>query len=92
LRAGRRPGRIRKGKVGRGRLVGMVAALRETGCGETRSVTGRSGRKAKAEGVPDDGVRSIVEMDRPVGELKKLVGTSSAGSFPPPVREQTRRC
>ena len=71
--------RIRKGKEGRGKLVGMVAALGETGSSETRSVTGRSGRKTKTvddDDVPD--VRSVVEMDRRVGDLEKLVGSSGA--------------
>lgn len=68
--------KIRRGKEGRGKLVGVVMGESEKveDVKEDWQKEGNSGRKVKEE-KPD--VRSVVEMDRRVGELEKLVGSSS---------------
>lgn len=81
----RRLEKVRRGREGRGRLVGVVV-----GEGEDRDSDGDGedkegeddhdkvkGGTVKGSGdVPE--ARSIVEMDRRVGELEKLVGSVSA--------------
>ncbi|KAF5385990.1 hypothetical protein D9615_002416 [Tricholomella constricta] len=73
--------KIRKGKEGRARLVGAV--LGENG--EANSEDEDVDEKKKSVDEGQDGraagkleVKTIVEMDRRVGELEKLVGSSSA--------------
>ncbi|KAJ7647475.1 hypothetical protein FB45DRAFT_987216 [Roridomyces roridus] len=61
--------KIRKGQEGRGRLVGVI--LRD---GDKESES----QPAKPAEAEKPNVRSIVEMDRRVGELEKLVGSSTA--------------
>ena len=75
--------KIRKGKEGRGRLVGVVmgGGTDVEGAGEDAKETKRvdatsNGSRKENTGKPD--IRSIVEMDRRVGELEKVVGSSSA--------------
>jgi nuclear migration protein JNM1 len=73
--------KIRKGNEGRGRLVGVVMSV--ASCVESSEEDKKANRvdgmlsesREKSE-KPD--IRSIVEMDRRVGELEKLVGSSSA--------------
>lgn len=75
--------KISKGKEGRGRLFNAVMSSGEMEVKENGKAggdqVGNEGKKksadAKKSGVPD--VRSVVEMDRRVGELEKLVGSSS---------------
>lgn len=71
--------KISKGKEGRGRLVNVVV-----GNGEVEEKQhGKKAEKERADtektvkkgDAPD--VRSVVEMDRRVGELEKLVGSST---------------
>lgn len=72
--------KIRKGKEGRGRLVNVVL-----GEGEQPVVEVEDDKKSK-ERMEDRGeekrgkseVQSVVEMDRRVGKLEKLVGSTSA--------------
>jgi nuclear migration protein JNM1 len=74
--------KISKGKEGRGRLVGVVMGngdievlkdgKKVDGIQNERADGKKDLEKAK---IPD--VRSVVEMDRRVGELEKLVGSSS---------------
>jgi hypothetical protein len=78
--------KIRKGKEGRGKLVGLIVGSSEADMtmGEESGLTSSSrtkeerktGREARREDPLD--VRNIVEMDRRVGELEKLVGSSGA--------------
>ncbi|KAJ7497146.1 Dynamitin-domain-containing protein [Mycena latifolia] len=76
--------KIRKGKEGRGRLVGVILSQE----------TEPDMKRPTVAAAPDEGgkpnVRSIVEMDRRVGELEKLVGSSTAAldessPLPPPL-------
>ncbi|KAJ7078925.1 Dynamitin-domain-containing protein [Mycena belliarum] len=76
--------KIRKGKEGRGRLVGAI--LNQEKEPEIK--------RAAVAASPDEGgkpnVRNVVEMDRRVGELEKLVGSSTAAldessPLPPPL-------
>ena len=69
--------KIRKGKEGRGKLVGMVAALGEGGeTNKTTTTTSQSTTSSSKSTIPD--IQSIVDLDRRMGELEKLVGSSSA--------------
>ncbi|KAJ7594840.1 Dynamitin-domain-containing protein [Mycena floridula] len=82
--------KIRKGKEGRGRLVGVVI-----GDDDKDSIT------KKAEPAPEPTsskppIQNLVEMDRRVGELEKLVGSSTApldelSPLPPPLLPQISR-
>ncbi|KAJ7925158.1 hypothetical protein B0H13DRAFT_2229654 [Mycena leptocephala] len=65
--------KIRKGKEGRGRLVGVILGQDDEKEPDTKPKSGAA----------SPNVRSIVEMDRRVGELEKLVGSSSP--LPQPV-------
>lgn len=85
----RRLEKVRCGREGRGRLVGVVLG---TGEGEERGGARRgdaSGEEEEGEGRHDEQeqgkkrsgdpkLRSIVEMDKRVGELERLVGSVSA--------------
>ncbi|KAJ6565719.1 Dynamitin-domain-containing protein [Mycena sp. CBHHK59/15] len=80
--------KIRKGKEGRGRLVGVI--LGQDGEREPDPKHHKSSATTDEPGKPN--VRSIVEMDRRVGELEKLVGSSTAAldeacssPLPPPL-------
>ncbi|KAJ6558603.1 Dynamitin-domain-containing protein [Mycena vulgaris] len=78
--------KIRKGKEGRGRLVGVILS-QDT---EKDSDPKKSVVAAASEDGGKPNVRSIVEMDRRVGELEKLVGSSTAAldessPLPPPL-------
>jgi nuclear migration protein JNM1 len=80
--------RISKGKEGRGRLVNVVMGNGEIDiAGDGKKMVdgiqkgggGRKsgdGKKDHEKGQAPD-IRTIVEMDRRVGELEKLVGSSS---------------
>ncbi|KAJ7072476.1 Dynamitin-domain-containing protein [Mycena amicta] len=76
--------KIRKGKEGRGKLVGAIL-----GQDVPREFDRKDG--AAPPGEPEKPtVRTIVEMDRRVGELEKLVGSSTAtidesSPLPPPL-------
>lgn len=72
--------KIRKGKEGRGRLVGVVLGDgdilgKEDDNGKQKAPKGKRNKPDDFSTKPD--VRSIVEMDRRVGELEKLIGSSS---------------
>lgn len=81
--------KISKGKEGRGKLVNVVIGNGEAEEGtlpvdgsedvekEKFHDAGTKDGKGKGKGEPLD-VRSVVEMDKRVGELEKLVGSSSA--------------
>ncbi|KAJ7714172.1 Dynamitin-domain-containing protein [Mycena maculata] len=68
--------KIRKGKEGRGRLVGVILGQEEEKGPDSKQPKSASASAPDESGKPD--VRSIVEMDRRVGELEKLVGSSTA--------------
>ena len=76
--------KISKGKEGRGRLVSVVMGNGEIEVGDDgkKKFEGNEGKKA-GDGKKDfekgraPDVRSVVEMDRRVGELEKLIGSSS---------------
>lgn len=78
--------KIRKGKEGRGRLVGVVLGEAEDVKAAEASlsvvVTPAKDADSKKDHVEDVSAKSdmqnIVEMDRRVGELERLVGSSSA--------------
>ncbi|KAF8210089.1 Dynamitin-domain-containing protein [Mycena galopus ATCC 62051] len=69
--------KIRQGREGRGRLVGVIL-----GQDDEKDQPDTKPAKSAVPSAADDGgkpnVRSIVEMDRRVGELEKLVGSSTA--------------
>ncbi|KAJ7045379.1 Dynamitin-domain-containing protein [Mycena alexandri] len=67
--------KIRKGKEGRGRLVGVILGQDDE---KEPSVNPKSTVPTAADDNGKPNVRSIVEMDRRVGELEKLVGSSTA--------------
>ncbi|KAG0708338.1 Dynamitin-domain-containing protein [Suillus ampliporus] len=76
----RRLEKVRMGREGRGRLVGVVLGDGGKESGEedaeqTHSVNDKA-KESKGEGVPE--VRSVAEMDKRVGELEKLVGSVGA--------------
>ncbi|KAF8070290.1 Dynamitin-domain-containing protein [Lyophyllum atratum] len=73
--------KIRKGKEGRAKLVGAVLGEdKELVGGDEVTKEKRSAEQDKPKGDETGklDVRSVVEMDRRVGELEKLVGSSSA--------------
>ncbi|KAG7446414.1 uncharacterized protein BT62DRAFT_919715 [Guyanagaster necrorhizus] len=77
--------RIRKGKEGRGRLVGVV--LKDHGVKETQDEDADIDEKDASEKQPSFG---LVEMDERVGQLEKLVGSSTTAldelsPLPPPL-------
>ncbi|KAG8213793.1 amino acid permease-domain-containing protein [Butyriboletus roseoflavus] len=79
----RRLEKVRRGREGRGRLVGVVVGEGEDRDTDEEDKEGEDdqdkveGGTIKGSGdVP--GARSIVEMDKRVGELEKLVGSVSA--------------
>jgi nuclear migration protein JNM1 len=67
--------KIRKGTEGRGRLVGVILGQDDEKEPDTKPKSGAAS-VTDENGKPN--VRSIVEMDRRVGELEKLVGSSTA--------------
>ncbi|KAJ7124890.1 Dynamitin-domain-containing protein [Mycena epipterygia] len=80
--------KLRKGKEGRGRLVGVILSQ-----DDEKELDVKPQKSASASTPDDNGkpnVRSVVEMDRRVGELEKLVGSSTAAldessPLPPPL-------
>ncbi|KAF9222658.1 hypothetical protein BS17DRAFT_783206 [Gyrodon lividus] len=80
----RRLEQVRRGREGRGRLVGVVIGETEGNADEVQEGdvagadhdTPNSGCGKDGGDVPE--VRSVVEMDKRVGELEKLVGSVSA--------------
>jgi len=68
--------KIRKRKEGRGKLVEVVLGEGEAAEDGTEEWDKEGKIDKKAKEKPD--IRSVVEMDRRVGELEKLVGSSSA--------------
>ncbi|TRM69683.1 Dynamitin-domain-containing protein [Schizophyllum amplum] len=70
----KRLGQIRKDKEGRGRLVEVITAEEAEKQGHDPEAEAKE-RTKKADEKPE--VRSVVEMDKRVGELEKLVGTST---------------
>jgi hypothetical protein len=66
--------KIRKGKEGRGRLVGAVLG---EDLAKTEAEEGSASKKEKEDHSGKSEIQNIVEMDRRVGELEKLVGSSS---------------
>jgi len=70
--------KIRKDKQGRGKLVGVVLGEREThGPDESTQAMVKRGTDPIVGKAATSDARSIVEMDRRVGELEKLLGSSS---------------
>ncbi|KAJ7346486.1 Dynamitin-domain-containing protein [Mycena albidolilacea] len=68
--------KIRQGREGRGRLVGVILGQDDDKGPEIKPPT--SAVPSTADETGPSNVRSIVEMDRRVGELEKLVGSSTA--------------
>ncbi|KAI5828224.1 hypothetical protein K523DRAFT_307647 [Schizophyllum commune Tattone D] len=70
----RRLGQIKKDKEGRGRLVEMITSEEA----ETRAGEGEGeGKEKPKKGEEKAEVRSVVEIDKRVGELEKLVGAAT---------------
>ncbi|KAH7888454.1 Dynamitin-domain-containing protein [Phlebopus sp. FC_14] len=72
--------RVRKGREGRGRLVGVVLGENDGGVegddGDGTTEERHEGDHSKVkENVTQ--VRSIIEMDKRVGELEKMIGSAS---------------
>ncbi|TFK75320.1 hypothetical protein BDN72DRAFT_832180 [Pluteus cervinus] len=82
--------RIRKGKEGRGRLVGVVLGDDEVPLeDDARKGSKVDQDKGQSQEVVSE-VRGIVEMDRRVGDLEKVIGSSTAtldenSPLPPPL-------
>jgi nuclear migration protein JNM1 len=75
----RRLEKVRMGREGRGRLVGVVLGDggREDGEEDVEQPSADDkAKESKVQGVPE--VRGIAEMDKRVGELEKLVGSVGA--------------
>jgi nuclear migration protein JNM1 len=75
----RRLEKVRMGREGRGRLVGVVLGdgSREDGEEDVeQSSADDKAKESKVQGVPE--VRGVAEMDKRVGELEKLVGSVGA--------------
>ncbi|KAG1777003.1 Dynamitin-domain-containing protein [Suillus placidus] len=75
----RRLEKVRMGREGRGRLVGVV--LGDGGREDSEEDVGQpspddKAKESKVHGVPE--VRGVAEMDKRVGELEKLVGSVGA--------------
>ncbi|KAH7915186.1 Dynamitin-domain-containing protein [Hygrophoropsis aurantiaca] len=78
--------KVRKGREGRGKLVGVVTGEGDANNGEEHTehieegdMDGKdtiNGNVKGKPGAPD--VRTVIEMDKRVGELEKLVGSVSA--------------
>lgn len=73
--------KIRKDKQGRGKLVGVVLGERDDretqGPDESTQAMVKRGTDPIVGKAATSDARSIVEMDRRVGELEKLLGSSS---------------
>ncbi|KIJ67544.1 hypothetical protein HYDPIDRAFT_174002 [Hydnomerulius pinastri MD-312] len=78
----RRLEKVRRGREGRGRLVGVVLGenegVEESEDGDVVKVDMSKSKAGDGKGNSEPEVRSIVEMDKRVGELEKLVGSVSA--------------
>jgi hypothetical protein len=75
----RRLEKVRMGREGRGRLVGVVLGDggREDGEEDVKQPSADDkARESKVQGLPE--VRGVAEMDKRVGELEKLVGSVGA--------------
>ncbi|KIK39224.1 hypothetical protein CY34DRAFT_808523 [Suillus luteus UH-Slu-Lm8-n1] len=74
----RRLEKVRMGREGRGRLVGVVLGDggREDGEEDVELSVDDKVKESKVQGVPE--VRGVAEMDKRVGELEKLVGSVGA--------------
>ncbi|KAG2342519.1 hypothetical protein BDR05DRAFT_934863 [Suillus weaverae] len=75
----RRLEKVRMGREGRGRLVGVVLGdgSREDGEEDVEQPSpDDKAKESKVHGVPE--VRGVAEMDKRVGELEKLVGSVGA--------------
>lgn len=70
--------KIRKGHEGRGRLIGVVLGndVREPSL--AREDDGQGGSQEAQKGVEASKIRNLIELDKRVGGLEKLVGSSSA--------------
>ncbi|CAK5281376.1 unnamed protein product [Mycena citricolor] len=82
--------KIRKNKEGRGKLVGVILNGEEETKGDSGGDKNTSAVTVANEEPGKPNVRSIVEMDRRVGDLEKLIGTSTAAldettPLPPPL-------
>jgi nuclear migration protein JNM1 len=70
--------KIRKDKQGRGKLVGVVLGERTQAVDESQPKRDANPTLAKLDdNLAKSDARSVVEMDRRVGELEKLLGSSS---------------
>lgn len=69
----RRLERVRRGREGRGKLVGVVLEA-----GESKDEGGQEEGQEESKNSNTSEVSSLVEMDKRVGELEKLVGSVSA--------------
>ncbi|KAL1687527.1 Dynamitin-domain-containing protein [Schizophyllum commune] len=72
----RRLGQIKKDKEGRGRLVEMITGEEGEGKGVGEKEDGGEGKEKTKKGEKEE-VRSVVEIDKRVGELEKLVGAAT---------------
>ncbi|KAL1735698.1 Dynamitin-domain-containing protein [Schizophyllum commune] len=73
----KRLGQIKKDKEGRGRLVEMITSEGVEGKGEGGGEGGEGNEKEKPKKGEKEEVRSVVEIDKRVGELEKLVGAAT---------------
>ncbi|KAF9467253.1 Dynamitin-domain-containing protein [Collybia nuda] len=81
--------KIRKGKEGRGKLVGVVLG-EEPAKIDVDETSKSDPKKEKEDHNPKSDLQNIVDMDHRVGELEKLVGSSSTtldetSPLPPPL-------
>lgn len=70
--------KIRKGHEGRGRLIGVVLEKdrQESDLGEEE--TDESEEEEDTKGPEASKMRNLIEIDKRVGELEKLIGSSNA--------------
>lgn len=79
--------KVKKGREGRGRLVGVLSGDHEKLDAEvaqlknelsrTRSVDAKAGEGKKSDVKEEDEKSDLAELDRRVGELENLIGSSS---------------
>ncbi|KAJ8091766.1 hypothetical protein PM082_021001 [Marasmius tenuissimus] len=92
----RRLGRVRKEREGRGRLVGVVLGLQKDGNVDEEDGESEPVLTEENENEKEPPVKNLAEMDRRVGVLEKMIGSTAApldetNPIPPPLAPQISR-
>ncbi|KAH8828477.1 Dynamitin-domain-containing protein [Flagelloscypha sp. PMI_526] len=69
--------KIKKGREGRGKLVGVLTSDADEGANTVTPMVNGNAKHDDIKAEKPAPVRNLVEMDKRVGELEKLVGSSS---------------